>query len=156
MLWSNHTTPPCTGLWTFIWNLKIPPKVKFFLWQCAREILPTLSLLHDRGIDLNATCKWCNTEEEDLGHLFQNCQLAKMAWNIFTMWTGTTLSPQQPYDFLSMLKSPGKKKKGVGAICKAAMLWSIWLARNDNIYKNKKNFIWRSLFCHQTQSISMV
>lgn len=50
------------GDWNITWNLKIPPKIMFFLWKLEHKILPSkvmlTSRMHNWGID--KTCVLCN------------------------------------------------------------------------------------------------
>lgn len=80
------------GPWNLIWKLKIPARSKLFLWQLAYGCLPTMSFLLKRNIVHNAKCKWCGEEDEDLVHLFWNCSLTKVAWNIINTWLDLKLN----------------------------------------------------------------
>lgn len=37
-------------VWKILWDLKVPPKVKHFLWRAAYEILPTKDHLWSKQI----------------------------------------------------------------------------------------------------------
>lgn len=60
------------GLWDLIWRQKVPPRVKYFLWQCGHKILPTLSFFKKRVVIANALWGWCNSELEDFIIYFGN------------------------------------------------------------------------------------
>lgn len=57
---------------SFIWKLKIPPKVQFFLWKLLSNSLPTAQILKVRIGDSfpSGMCKWCNRLEESSDHIF--------------------------------------------------------------------------------------
>lgn len=52
--------------WNNIWSLKVPAKVKHFIWRACNEYLPTKKNLFRRCITKNATCDICNSELESL------------------------------------------------------------------------------------------
>lgn len=58
--------------WAFIWTLKIPPKIRTFLWKISRNILPTKQFLANRLRDLNLSsiCTLCNNAVENIYHMF--------------------------------------------------------------------------------------
>lgn len=68
--------------WSLLWKQKVPPKVKLFRWYALHNALPTLSFLKCRGLVIDTTCKWCQTQTEDMNHLFWSCTLAKSCWEI--------------------------------------------------------------------------
>ena len=69
--------------WSQIWCMKIPPRIKVFLWQAEHNRLPTYDLLKRRSVRFENLCKWCNAEEETQAHLFFQCSLAKMGVGMF-------------------------------------------------------------------------
>lgn len=62
-----------SGFWRRLWNLKIPAKVKQFLWSAATECLPTRSRLIEKRVRLNAICPMCNEDVESSMHIFIQC-----------------------------------------------------------------------------------
>ncbi|KAK4710440.1 hypothetical protein R3W88_004953 [Solanum pinnatisectum] len=44
---------------SWIWSLNCPNKIKFFLWLCHHNRLPTKSYLKSIGIDISDLCNLC-------------------------------------------------------------------------------------------------
>lgn len=68
------------GLWSLIWKLAVPLKVKVFLWKACRSCLPTRVRLQDKGVQCPATCILCSIELEQAWHLFFPCELNVPCW----------------------------------------------------------------------------
>jgi len=68
------------GNWKSIWNLKVPPKLKHFLWRVTRGCLPTRTNLRRRGIDCTTGCVFCQEHFESEWHVFVACSKAREMW----------------------------------------------------------------------------
>jgi len=62
-----------SGSWDIIWRLKMPPRVKNFIWRICRNCIPTRMRIRDKGVNCDTVCSLCNTTEEDTLHLFFHC-----------------------------------------------------------------------------------
>ncbi|KAL4369626.1 hypothetical protein GQ457_05G033930 [Hibiscus cannabinus] len=79
-----------------LWKLKVPPKVRCFLWMLKLERVPSKDFLRKRGVLIGEDqcgCSWCGCG---------CCRRLKLL--------GLSLSGQ--------------------------LFWSIWLARNDQVFKD--------------------
>ncbi|KAL8149774.1 hypothetical protein AgCh_006690 [Apium graveolens] len=65
-----------SGFWRKMWNLKIPPKVKNFLWRALSNCLPTKDLLRQRHVQISAVCPTCNDHNESILHSLVQCSFA--------------------------------------------------------------------------------
>ena len=45
--------------WTELWRIKVPSKLKFFLWRLAKHSVPTAALLHHRNMSTSRACCLC-------------------------------------------------------------------------------------------------
>lgn len=125
--------------WNSIWCLKFPARVKMFLWQCGHNILPTLSFLNSRILLPSEICQWCGSHIENLEHLLFSCSLAEMGWQIFSSWLGIDVAifnNRNVLDLFSIIRI--KYSRECGGLCLAALLWSLWLARNDLVFNNNR------------------
>ncbi|XP_074337663.1 uncharacterized protein LOC141674859 [Apium graveolens] len=50
-----------SGFWRKLWNLKIPPKVKNFLWRSVNCCLPTKDLLRIKRVPVNMVCPFAES-----------------------------------------------------------------------------------------------
>ncbi|KAK6163647.1 hypothetical protein DH2020_000511 [Rehmannia glutinosa] len=124
------------GLWKWLWYLKIPNKVKVFLWKCVICILPTKGALRRRGVGTNAICARCGLAEETNEHAVRDC-----GWMEF-MWA---MSPLHIY--LPPLQHRGTLGDWVAQFMKqgdsdghdlfAMILWSAWAAINKLIFEKQ-------------------
>lgn len=66
--------------WKSFWKAKIPSKIKHYGWKLYHNILPTLSNLINKGMDINFLCLMCRSKPETAEHLFWECTFAKGIW----------------------------------------------------------------------------
>ncbi|XP_019156592.1 PREDICTED: uncharacterized protein LOC109153209 [Ipomoea nil] len=66
--------------WDALWTLPIPPKVKNFLWRCARNILPVRDNLRTKHVWIGGGCLICGFVSETIEHLFGGCAFAQEIW----------------------------------------------------------------------------
>jgi hypothetical protein len=71
--------------WIKIWQLKVPNKVKMFIWRLAHNSLPVRRNLARRGVKLDTICPVCRRLDEDCGHIFFKCKFAKKCWRLLNM-----------------------------------------------------------------------
>ncbi|KAK2648902.1 hypothetical protein Ddye_016391 [Dipteronia dyeriana] len=59
-----------SGQWKVIWRLRIPSKIKMFIWKACRNWIPTLFNLAGRGIPSDGTCLVCSNSAETKSMLY--------------------------------------------------------------------------------------
>lgn len=64
----QNTLAPNSDFWRKLWNLKIPNKVKHFVWQAASNFLPTKDMFLVKRVQVNALCAVCNSHPETVLH----------------------------------------------------------------------------------------
>ena len=67
-------------MWSGLWRLKVPNKVKTFAWRACFESLPTMVNLARRRVVLSNSCTSCNGEPETMIHALWGCEKVKGAW----------------------------------------------------------------------------
>ena len=68
--------------WSWIWMLKLPPKIKLFLWKCANHRLPTKSIIFNHSLQTNQICPRCVKLETPI-HVLRDCTFARSIWMSF-------------------------------------------------------------------------
>ncbi|MCH86305.1 hypothetical protein A2U01_0007160 [Trifolium medium] len=106
--------------------------------------LPTRKNLAYRkafGIGAEPPCPFCSHHSESKLHLFMHCSYSWSVWCKILLWLG--MSMVMPGDMLSLMycftcgMGRDKGKKGLMLVWHTVM-WSIWLARNELIFSNKR------------------
>lgn len=77
----DHSTTSNSDLWRKLWNLKISPKVKHFLWRACTNCLPTKDMLQSKRVHLNNICPICNVLSESVLHTLVFCSYATACWS---------------------------------------------------------------------------
>lgn len=78
----THNSPASNFNWKSLWNAKLHNRHKLLLWRIINNILPTKARLNSlfHSVDLN--CFFCNSNLENLNHLFINCPFIQQMWFI--------------------------------------------------------------------------
>ena len=66
--------------WNFIWNQKLPNKIKIFACRMGTNILPTSENLMRRRIRTDDICCVCGKEVEIVMHMVKECAWANDSW----------------------------------------------------------------------------
>ena len=74
------------GLWKEAWKLKVPGKVKHFIWKVLRGVLPCLGVLATRHIPVVPQCPRCTIGEENIHHTLFGCRCWKYALEAIIKW----------------------------------------------------------------------
>lgn len=67
-------------MWSKIWSLRVPSKVKIYLWRIMQETLPCRAVLANRHVKVSGQCPLCTEGVEDLKHLLFQCPHAVLVW----------------------------------------------------------------------------
>lgn len=63
-----------------IWNLKVPLKVKSFLWRACRGVLPTRVRINEKGLECPSLYVMCGENLETSFHCFLDCRIVRNCW----------------------------------------------------------------------------
>jgi hypothetical protein len=67
--------------WTSLWNIKVPSKLKNFIWRLCNESVPTAEVLHHRHMATSSSCSFCSAEDS-WKHALIDCVAARCVWSL--------------------------------------------------------------------------
>ncbi|KAK2642719.1 hypothetical protein Ddye_024482 [Dipteronia dyeriana] len=59
--------------WKYLWNLKIPAKIRIFIWKACHNWLLTLTNIAKRGVPMKNGCGICFKKPETIVHDLWGC-----------------------------------------------------------------------------------
>jgi hypothetical protein len=74
-----------------LWRLKVPLKIKIFMWYMYKEVVLTKDNLAKWNWDGSKQCSFC-LRDESIWHLFFDCHYARFLWGL-TYFTFNILPP---------------------------------------------------------------
>ncbi|XVE66298.1 hypothetical protein DITRI_Ditri08aG0069500 [Diplodiscus trichospermus] len=98
------------GNWQHIWNLKVPPKVRHFMWQVGRNCLPTRDNLLGHGIECWTEINLLDKVNDYASHV------ESFTDRFFQMLNGLADAETSKFTM---------------------MLWALWKHRNDILWRQK-------------------
>jgi hypothetical protein len=139
-----------------LWNIKVPLKIKIFLWYLWKGVTLTKDNLAKRNWQGSLKCCFCSSIET-IQYLFFDCHFARFIWNTVHITFG--IQPPSSFSDLFGAWLDGIPRKLMNRILleAAALCWAIWLNRNDMIFNNVKSntfmqVIFRSIYWIRTWS----
>lgn len=74
---------PCP--WKKLWRLKIPQRIRFFMWLVVRNRLMINTNKGIRGLIQDAGYMVCGALEEDMEHIMRRCPSSVTVWRKFSL-----------------------------------------------------------------------
>ncbi|XP_045830934.1 uncharacterized protein LOC123922244 [Trifolium pratense] len=100
------------------------------MWRLAKNILPTRSNLHKKGINLDLLCPLCFREEESSQDLFLKCDMFKLTF--FASHLGSHIPIDIDLHDWILKWMVCQDPLGVQLFC--TLLWKFWAGRNAVIF----------------------
>ncbi|KAK7251724.1 hypothetical protein RIF29_35167 [Crotalaria pallida] len=79
-LLNNNMLDLHTDSWSWIWKLKVPQKLNFFLWLVCHSAIPTNVLRFQRHCAGSDICSRCGIASETVLHCLRDCNKARVIW----------------------------------------------------------------------------
>ncbi|CAL1388001.1 unnamed protein product [Linum trigynum] len=122
-------------VWSSIWKMNVPPKVRHFMWRFARNSLATCDKISAKSERRGDACPFCNLREAQV-HLFGEC-----GWS-GRIWRNSNLSQwfelREDEDCLIWTRNVLDKATTTEFEDWAVLLWSLWKERNAHLFNGTK------------------
>ena len=121
--------------WTSLWKIKVPSKIRVFLWRLAKHSIPTGNILHRRNMAPKDVCQICGARDS-WKHSLLECNMAKCVWALEkeeTMEYVCNLHEQNAKAWLVAASSSLPQEETIRVM---VTLWAIWHAKRKAIYEN--------------------
>jgi hypothetical protein len=125
----------------YIWKMKVPLKIKVFMWFLHRKVILTKDNLVKRNWTSNESCYLCDNKES-IQHLFFECPLAKIIWRIVHMTFGLEAPKNVSNLSGNWLKGIPKKDLIWIIVGVCVVIWAIWNNGNYYILTNQKTLLY--------------
>ncbi|KAG7537667.1 Ribonuclease H domain [Arabidopsis suecica] len=122
-----------------IWKIRIPPKLKMFLWKVKRKALSVGNNLSCRGIVCDLLCKRCGERESEL-HILIHCSFARRVWDLAPLHR---IPRSESSSSLGSLLTSARQTQALPplGITHSSLyhwiLWYLWKSRNLLIFENR-------------------
>jgi hypothetical protein len=124
-----------------LWRIPAPNKCQFFLWLVLLGRCWTSERLQQHGLRHNDPCALCAQCDETIDHLLVQCVYSREVWFKFVRrFHWSQLGPAADDTFCAWwlrsrkLVQKGRRKTFDSVV--ALVSWSLWLQRNDRVFKN--------------------
>ena len=121
--------------WNSLWNMSVPPKLRFFTWRLAQHSLPTGDVLNHRHMATTSACSLCGGQDS-WRHSLLECNVSRCVWALSEaemvehMWA--TSEPDARLWLFAMNDSLPPEQFQLMIVT----LWAIWSARRKAIHED--------------------
>jgi hypothetical protein len=119
------------------WKLRVPLKIKVFLWYLKEGVILTKDNLAKRQWKGCTKCCFCEANES-IQHLFFECPMARLMWFAINMAYGICAPSNVSHLFGPWIDSFSHELRNQVLVGVAAMCWALWLCRNDVVFRRSK------------------
>jgi hypothetical protein len=115
---------------TLIWKLKLPLKIKVFMWHLYKGVILTKDNLARQRWQGDRKCCFYSSDET-IQHLLFDYHYAKFIWR--TVYISFNLKPPTSIHnlFTCWMEGLNRKLKSQILVGASAICWALWLTRND-------------------------
>ncbi|KAL4346749.1 hypothetical protein GQ457_17G015740 [Hibiscus cannabinus] len=140
-----------------VWIGLAPPKVEAFVWLLLHNRAPVKVELLKRGVRSigDDICPLCSRSRETVDHLFFTCIVSWQIWSLVANYWGVSLVlHQDPLSFLLSWPHICSKlaEDRMWRLLPYAIIWSLWLHRNDIIFQGKTIDVAQLFFSVKTRA----
>ncbi|MCH98064.1 ribonuclease H protein, partial [Trifolium medium] len=125
------------GNWKKMWKMRVPQKVKLFLWRALRGCLPVRGRLIQKGVQCNNKCPHCEQTEENEWHCFFGCTTVREVWQETDVWHLVRNYIDAASGFIPMIFDMLEEIEEESMAKIVMILWTLWWRRNQKCWNEK-------------------
>jgi hypothetical protein len=133
MRWSYRTYQSMiirkSGRWRYLLRF-------FFAWYLHRGVILTKNNLIKWNWHGSSSCVFC-TQDKTIKHLFFQCSFAHSIWSVIQVASDLYTPISIANIFGNWLNGVDYKYMILLRVGAMALIWSLWLCRNDKVFNNK-------------------
>ncbi|XP_057770983.1 uncharacterized protein LOC130990768 [Salvia miltiorrhiza] len=138
---TDHVRPsfPKVTWGKWIWAQFIPMRRSIMTWRVILGRLPTASALRRSGYCGPGWCPLCKNANEDICHLFWECEVARQVWGSLFSWFRMDGSGSQEigsFIIWAMNRTVSRQVNNLWRVGVMSTIWSIWNLRNMAIFND--------------------
>jgi hypothetical protein len=115
---------------TLLWELKIPLRIKIFMWYLKREVVLTKDNLARRNWNGGKQCVACS-QPETIQHLFFDCHFTRFLWRAVQVTFNIDMPTSVMHLFNDWANGVGIRFKKLLLVGAAALCWAMRTSRNE-------------------------
>lgn len=109
-----------------LWKLKVPTKVRVFLWILLQDQILSQEIMHKRGCHVQQGCAMCGDNEiETTIHLIWLCPYAVRFWMGLLTFVNVRLPARTPDSIVCDIWWKGRGALGEAARCHWDTVWAV-------------------------------
>jgi ribonuclease HI len=120
--------------WTELWRMRVPAKVKTFLWRLAKQPLPTNDVCHHRHMADDDRCQLCGARDS-WRHAHIECTISRCVWALQDEQITKHIHCSEEGDARAWLAQMIATLKHDERPRVSVTLWSIWHARQKALHE---------------------
>lgn len=120
--------------WTNIWKMKVPNKMRVFLWLAYHQKIMSNEIRKKKGFTNQDSCHRCNGIVEDVGHILRWCPNAEDVWRRVAPSEYASSGWSKPLtDWLG--ENVRSARKSLWSEKFMVVAWWLWRWRNEEVFK---------------------
>jgi hypothetical protein len=121
--------------WTSLWNIKVPSKLKNFIWRLCNDSIPTADVLHHRHMAPSFVCSFCSAEDS-WKHALIECVVARCVWSLSTDELNDTMRDNLSLNAKNWMFMMHEKLPHDVFTRMVVTLWALWRARRRAMHED--------------------
>lgn len=117
------------AFWKGICRVKVPYKIRVFMWRACSYILPTKTSLFKRRVTSSSLCPICLDDAETVLHSLWDCGFAKECWHNSPL--SHMCSDLRPTSWLDLVRHVLMKAGKLECEIFFVLAWMVWGCRYD-------------------------
>ena len=115
------------------------------MWYLLKRVVVTKDNLARRYLQGSKKCSFC-THDETIKHLFFQCKFARSMWSIIQIASNLYPPTSVANIFGHWLDGIPNRLKTLIRVGAYALLWSLWLCRNDKVFNDKSTSLMQVIY----------
>lgn len=121
--------------WATLWKIKVPSKLRIFLWRLARQSLPTGDVRHNRHMAQHRNCTICG-QPDSWRHSLLECNLARCVWVLQGEEILNFVAQTQHEDGRGWIQEANTALNYEHFLRLVVTVWAIWYVRRKLIHED--------------------